>query len=611
MRKITSIVIAFALVLSINTTFASANDRDRTQYIKWIDGDYKVEKMFGLRGFDSGLIIVKENDKYGAIDKDGNEVVPCKYHYPMVFYGDLAKIKKREGKFLKYGYINDKGEEVIPVKYTRLGEFKDGVAVATQNGKSGYINKDGEVEIPFRYVEAEPFSEDLAVVRLFDENDESALDFKYFYIDKKGKTVVKGPFVIAESFSDGLAMVKKDYKSKIQYIDKIGKIVLNTSYRDAKSFSEGLAPVQKGDLLKGKWGFINKKGKEVIKPKYDGVENFHNGMAVVMLGDLYSKDVKYGLIDKAGKIVASIKYDKIRATENGFIIKKGNKYSYLHKNGIRTKLKYDDITMVNGRVGVSAAGIGSREAYLSLIDGATIMVREGEKTGYIDGNGKVIMPLSSYDGIIARDDKVALILKKTGNSVKFGYATENGKRVIIPTIFNLGSVYLDGMGIVEKDGKIGIIDEEVLFAENPAKVKNEKIEAIYSSMPVKLNGEKIENLEIYNLNGNNYFKLRDIALLSKNSKNEFSVDWNSAKKVIEIKKGGKYKVIGQELLGKGDGHSKEAVLSKARILLDNKFANIKAYSISDNNYYKLRDLSKVLGFEVGYDKKTRTVEISM
>ena len=49
--------------------------------------------------------------------------------------------------------------------------------------------------------------------------------------------------------------------------------------------------------------------------------------------------------------------------------------------------------------------------------------------------------------------------------------------------------------------------------------------------------------------------------------------------------------------------------SAQRIVVDGKQVQIEAYSINGNNYAKIRDLGKAVGFNVSYDAATNTVQI--
>ncbi|WP_037373179.1 phosphodiester glycosidase family protein [Anaerovorax odorimutans] len=114
--------------------------------------------------------------------------------------------------------------------------------------------------------------------------------------------------------------------------------------------------------------------------------------------------------------------------------------------------------------------------------------------------------------------------------------------------------------------------------------------------------------EAYNIGGNNYFKLRDIAAAVNGSEKNFDVTWNNSKKAINLLSNTSYSFVGGELI-KGDGSSKSAAVSKAVIYKDGKTIEISAYNINNNNYFKLRDIASIFDIGVTYDKETKTIGV--
>ncbi len=74
------------------------------------------------------------------------------YNYCLNFHEDLIGIANIETG--KWGYLNKEGEEVIPCQFDSVGNFSDGFAYAALNGKYGYIDKSGNTVIPFEYDDA-------------------------------------------------------------------------------------------------------------------------------------------------------------------------------------------------------------------------------------------------------------------------------------------------------------------------------------------------------------------------------------------------------------------------------------------------------------------------
>ncbi|MFR3787039.1 MAG: stalk domain-containing protein [Agathobaculum desmolans] len=106
----------------------------------------------------------------------------------------------------------------------------------------------------------------------------------------------------------------------------------------------------------------------------------------------------------------------------------------------------------------------------------------------------------------------------------------------------------------------------------------------------------------YNIADNNYFKLRDIAALVG-----IDVEWNQETQTVEISS----ERTSPRLEGIMDNSISGAVaeLSNQRFALDGYHINIKAYLIGGNNYVKLRDIGKQVGFGVSYDAATESVRI--
>ncbi len=113
----------------------------------------------------------------------------------------------------------------------------------------------------------------------------------------------------------------------------------------------------------------------------------------------------------------------------------------------------------------------------------------------------------------------------------------------------------------------------------------------------------------YNIDDYNYFKLRDLAYLLRDGTARFSVDYDEATRTISLASGRDYKVIGGELepLGRNpDGVTQ----SQQPLYINGKLASLTAYNISGYNFFKLRDLGELLGFEVGYDESRNMMLIT-
>ena len=121
-----------------------------------------------------------------------------------------------------------------------------------------------------------------------------------------------------------------------------------------------------------------------------------------------------------------------------------------------------------------------------------------------------------------------------------------------------------------------------------------------------LNGEAVTP-EAYNIDGNNYVKLRDMASLLAGTAAAFDISVDGLEIYIEI--GGTYVPVGGELTA-GVDNSASCVYSAWTLFVDGEEVSCMVYNIGGNNYFKLRDLGTALGLEIGYDTGTNTVTIT-
>lgn len=151
---------------------------------------------------------------------------------------------------------------------------------------------------------------------------------------------------------------------------------------------------------------------------------------------------------------------------------------------------------------------------------------------------------------------------------------------------------------------------------NPRLVKDKKIEpvkedlkikAVPSNSTVSVNGKDVV-FDAYNINNNNYFKLRDLAKVVSGSEKKFEVKWDNDKKAIDLISNESYTEVGGELVA-GDGIAKNAIANTSKIYMDGKDIELESYKINNNNYFKLRDIAKAFNIGVNWDGETKTVII--
>lgn len=132
--------------------------------------------------------------------------------------------------------------------------------------------------------------------------------------------------------------------------------------------------------------------------------------------------------------------------------------------------------------------------------------------------------------------------------------------------------------------------------------------AMPTTSKVLVDGVPVE-FEAYNIKGNNYFKLRDLAQAVNNTSKNFEVTWDGINNAINLISNAPYTPVGGELV-KGDGQPKTAVLTTSTIYKDGKRIYPTAYNINGNNYFKLRDIAEAFGIGVDWDGVANIVSIN-
>ena len=248
------------------------------------------------------LSLVKDGDKYGLIDAEGNIVLPIEYDkfYSTNSYNEIKRENKwgiidSSGKIClptiwdrvytlgvvprvnivvisgrKVGLYNaETGKEIIPVIMDEINNLhvsglnvfmREHFVVVSKGGKRGVFDLEGKEIIPIKYkvIDAAEYAYGCFEIRTFVGD----FDCKYEYFTQEG--------ILAFPLSDGLEYEKTPRE---------------------------LACVKKN----GKYGFINIKGDVVVPAVYDDAGYYDDGSGWVKQG---SSQIR---VDKNGKPIMGIK----------------------------------------------------------------------------------------------------------------------------------------------------------------------------------------------------------------------------------------------------------------------------------------------------------------
>ena len=198
--------------------------------------------------YETNVLKVQKDGKYGLINFDGKEVIPTEYDEITVIpqIENSFKVKKDS----KYGIVDSDGKTVIQAQYADIDvlgkDNKSGFIVKTDNGKYGIVDYSNTLILEAKYDSVEKvYGNDMYVVT---ENGKQKL------VNKSGNDV------LTEGF------------------DSIKQMLANQE--NAVIFTKS-----------GKYGVIKTTGEILIDPQYDNLEETKVGTFIA------SKDGKYGIID--------------------------------------------------------------------------------------------------------------------------------------------------------------------------------------------------------------------------------------------------------------------------------------------------------------------------
>ncbi|AEF81667.1 WG repeat-containing protein [Leadbettera azotonutricia] len=386
------------------------------------------------KAFAEGFAVVKEDKKYGYIDKTGKPL-DC-----VVRVAEKPADDTDDADAFIFESINHIAEERAAVKLDGKYAFLD---------TSG-LGPAGRFITPFMYKSASAFSEGLASVKI---------DKQRIFIDPEGKEVFTLEGRSSDEFVEGMLRVYGD--SGDGFVGRSGKITVPCIYDMTSNFSCGLAAVQKGK----DWGFVNKKGEIAIPAVYKGVWNFSEGFAAVDTG----KKGK-GFIDTTGKLVFKADFD----AAHGFFqdragISKDDKWAVIDKTGkLLTGYEFDSFE--NYSEGRALVSHGDWYGYIdvdckvvipfeyskaeSFSEGLAAVYKDG-RWGFIDQSGNTVISFD-YNDAVSFSCGLAMVEKRG----KYGYINTKGEAVISLRFAGASKRFVSGIAAVQKGGAWGFIRKD-------------------------------------------------------------------------------------------------------------------------------------------------------
>ncbi len=378
----------------------SKNEEIFTEYeqIEAIQNQDKNNNLW----YESNILKIKKEGKYGLIDLTGKELLPAEYDSIIGLEGIENAIKvSKEGK---YGIVGISGEIIIKPEYSDIsGLGKD--------NKSGFIIKS--------------------------DNQ------KYGILDFSGKQVLEAKYdEITNIYGNDLYVVKINEKQTV--VNKDGVEMLNNGYDEIKAIMKNS---ENGVIYKkaNKYGVMKINGDDVTKSTNPTIEATYDELKEAKSGVLIAKkDGKYGIIDLENKTKVEFQYSSITYNEKADIYitenESFNNEILDSEYNVKQKGILLDIDEEKGYIELKQEDeykyynfkFEEKQAKDIFTANTLFVSKKDGKYGFVDKDGKVIVDYI-YDDVTKQNEYGYSAIKKDG---KWGAIDNKGTVVQEPT-YNL------------------------------------------------------------------------------------------------------------------------------------------------------------------------------
>jgi hypothetical protein len=310
----------------------------------------------------------------------------------------------------KFGFIDANGKVVVKPIFEEVQPFDDGLTTAIieskivgnrEDGspiyeiKSAIVHYDGKV-IELPNTWISSFSEGLAFARVAN---------KFVFLDTFGRTVFEVPDNIIQEvsdidtilpFSDGLVRFPMKDRTFVVF-DKLGNFT-RTNDRFLEFGENGL----RSYLDKDGYSILDKDNNYIIGPKKNLISSVDN----LYYSASEDQEGVYQFFDTKGKEVFQVKADYIGDFREGLApINIGEKWGFVNTNGkVVIPIKYKDAN--------------------SFSDGLASVIDSNDKVGFINTKGKMVIPAVYESGAYQAEFDCGLIYVQKGKWE--GYINKKG-----------------------------------------------------------------------------------------------------------------------------------------------------------------------------------------
>lgn len=234
----------------------------------------QISRMYDeISGLSNGIYVVKQNNRYGALDKYAHVIMEPRYSKIGDFKNEMAYFEEN-GLF---GFTDKHGNITKPY-YQWISDFNEyGVAIVQKNGSYGLTDNYNHLILPTEYSQIIYTGKNIFMIIKNNKygyySGEGCFLSEVVYDFKKEKN--------AEYYTNGhvLRLIKQDEQA---FMDRNGRISIDFGIYEELSFAhDGLIRVKR----KNKFGFVNRKLALTVPYKYDLAGDFKDSIAIVKRKD--------------------------------------------------------------------------------------------------------------------------------------------------------------------------------------------------------------------------------------------------------------------------------------------------------------------------------------
>ena len=382
--------------------------------VNYDDGTYKTKALNGKN--EEIFTSYEQIEAITNIDENQN----------LSYNGQVLRVQKQG----KYGLINMDGTEILPCEYEEIKALQgvENAILLQKEGKYGIVNNEGKTLIEPNYVEIQGLGKEASQGFIVKNQEE-----KYGIIDISNKQVLETKYdAISKIHKGDYYVVTENGKQKV--VKKDGTEILNGEYDEIVAI---LKNPENGIIYKDneKYGLMNLEGTKIIAENYDDLKEAKTGTFIVKQKD------NYGIIDQEGKTLVEVKYKGINYNEKADIyITEDENYNNEILNGnyeikltgmvtnIDDERGYIEIKQEEGYKYYNFKFEEQKEADIFKTNTLFVSKKDG-KYGFLDKDGNVVVDYI-YDDATMQNTYGYAGIKKDG---KWGVVDRNGKVIQEPT----------------------------------------------------------------------------------------------------------------------------------------------------------------------------------